>query len=224
MLLSTLVSLLPSGLVAEETGKVSKVVVCTFLHWDDAPEETLYFRMGEEYHPMRFKRRARADAISLRRMDKFEIFRAVEGAANGKRSYQILASATVPSHINEAVIMVMAPEKAGNGMYRILVMDDSAEAFPASTYLFVNLTGQILSFDFAGESQDIQAGKSKVMHSRVTQQGALVPFILTDSDGKRIYENRFFGKHIARNIVFVAEPAEEGRAHRIKLWEQLLPN
>ena len=71
-------SLLSDQLLAEEKAEeqqASKVIECSFLHWGDVPEEKLFFRMGEEYHPMTFRVSARAGKISLKRMAEFEIFR-----------------------------------------------------------------------------------------------------------------------------------------------------
>ena len=53
--LLVLFSLLSDQLLAEEKAEeqqASKVIECSFLHWGDVPEEKLFFRMGEEYHPI----------------------------------------------------------------------------------------------------------------------------------------------------------------------------
>ena len=60
--LLVLFSLLSDQLLAEEKAEeqqASKVIECSFLHWGDVPEEKLFFRMGEEYHPIDIQTRIR---------------------------------------------------------------------------------------------------------------------------------------------------------------------
>jgi len=224
-LVLVLFSLLSDQLLAGEKAEeqqATKVIECSFIHWDDIPERKLYFRMGEEYHPIEFKRGKRAGMISLKRMAKFEIFRQLKDLAQGELPYEFLASVAVPAKINKALFVVIAPDNEDDGGHRVVVLDDSPDVFQSSTFLFVNLAGQMLNVDFAGESQDIESDKTRVMPSRVTENGGLVPFIVTDEKGQRIYENRFFCQRTARNVVFIAAPKDQRTGHRIKLWTQLL--
>ena len=212
---------LPLGLSAEPEGQ-SKVVVCSFLHWDNNPNEKLFFRMGEEYHPIEFKRRERAGKISLKRMADFEVFREVENPVEGELPYEFLASAPVPEHINDALFLIIAAAKDKGGGYRVVTIDDSTTAFPGTAFLFVNLLNKSMTVNFAGGSQDVEPFKTSVMRSKIGPKGGFVPFIVTNGEGKKICENRLYCQFTTRKIVLIGQPREKGGLPEVKFVNQLL--
>ena len=212
---------LPLGLSAEPEGQ-SKVVVCSFLHWDNNPNEKLFFRMGEEYHPIEFKRRERAGKISLKRMADFEVFREVENPVEGELPYEFLASVPVPEHINDALFLIIAAAKDKGGGYRVVTIDVSTTAFPGTAFLFVNLLNKPMTVNFAGGSQDVEPFKTSVMRSKIGPKGGFVPFIVTNGEGKKICENRLYSQFTTRKIVLIGQPREKGGLPEVKFENQLL--
>lgn len=212
---------LPLGLSAEPEGQ-SKVVVCSFLHWDNNPNEKLFFRMGEEYHPIEFKRRERAGKISLKRMADFEVFREVENPVEGELPYEFLASVPVPGHINDALFLIIASAKDKGGSYRVVTIDDSTTTFPGTAFLFVNLLNKPMTVNFAGGSQDVEPFKTSVMRSKIGPKGGFVPFIVTNGEGKKICENRLYSQFTTRKIVLIGQPREKGGLPEVKFVNQLL--
>ena len=223
--LLVLFSLLSDQLLAEEKAEeqqASKVIECSFLHWGDVPEEKLFFRMGEEYHPIEFKRRERAGKISLKRMADFEVFREVENPVEGELPYEFLASVPVPEHINDALFLIIAAAKDKGGGYRVVTIDDSTTAFPGTAFLFVNLLNKPMTVNFAGGSQDVEPFKTSVMRSKIGPKGGFVPFIVTNGEGKKICENRLYSQFTTRKIVLIGQPREKGGLPEVKFVNQLL--
>ena len=221
--LLVLFSLLSDQLLAEEKAEeqqASKVIECSFLHWGDVPEEKLFFRMGEEYHPMTFRMSARAGKISLKRMAEFEVFRELENPVEGEAAYEFLASAAVPSEFGKLLFLVLPSDKE-EGQYRVVAMDDSVEAFPRAYFLFVNLTEQMISVEFSGETQEVEVNENAVMQSNVDEKGGFIPCIMRDPDGETIYGTRLFAQPNGRELVLIRSGIREGNNRpRVKFISQ----
>jgi len=164
-----LVSLLLLGLPAElkaQTQEPSKVIECTYIYWGGIPEGELYFRMGDEYYPMAFRHGARAATISVARMEKFEVFQKIDKPLEGEALYDFVAEAAVPHDASSILFLVMAPNQE-DGDHRVFALDDSTLVFGQRTFRFVNLTQQMISVEFAGETQQVDVDGDIVMQSNV---------------------------------------------------------
>lgn len=222
LFLSFLAMLLPVS-VSAETGKISKVFSCSFLHWDGVPEESYFFFADEHYQPVTFMRGSRAGTISLKRVTDFEIYQEKVNGGDGEPQYQLLAKAPVSVHINKAVFLVVAPADKETGKYHVVTLDDSIEVFPGAASLFVNLLGEPIKVNFAGVVKDIKPYESCVMHSGIGPKGGFVPIIVTSSTGDRIYENRLFSQLTARKTVIIGPSNKGGSSALVKFVNQLLP-
>ena len=221
VILLILLVLVPAGLTAQ-TQEPSKVIKCSFLYWDGIPEEKFYFRLGEEYHSIKFRQGSRGEMISLKRMSNFEVFREVENPNEGQAPYEILAAVSVPSDISKVLFLVLPPDKEG-GEYRVVAMDDSVEEFSRKTFRFFNLTEQMISIEFAGETQQVEVNGFVVMESRVDKKGGFIPCIMRDPEGETIYGTRLFAQPNGREDVFIRPSPIKGRkAPSIKFISQLV--
>lgn len=215
--------LLLTAHLAAEPEEPTKVVDCSFAYWRGTPEKALYLRMGEYYHPMNFINGKRSQSISLRRMKVFEVYEEVENPAEGEAAYRLVAMVEVPERYEKILLLVLTPDEKEGDEYRLMVIDDSMETFPPSTFLFVNLGDKMITVDFAGERQDINAGLVGVMQSKVDKRGGLVPLLIYDHEGERCYENRLFSQLTARNVIFIGPPKWDGGQPIVGLLPQLLP-
>ena len=220
-----LVSLLLLGLPSElkaQTHEPSKVIECTYIYWDGIPEGELYFRMGEEYHPMVFRHGSRAAAISVARMERFEVFRKVDKPLEGEALYEFIAETAVPHDARRILFLVMAPDEE-DGDHRVFALDDSPLVFGRRTFRFVNLTQQMISVEFAGETQQVEVDDVVVMESRVDKKGGFIPCIMRDPEGETIYGTRLFAQPNGREDVFIRPSPIKGRkAPSIKFISQLI--
>jgi len=221
--LLVLFSLLSDQLLAEEKAEeqqASKVIECSFLHWGDVPEEKLFFRMGEEYHPMTFRVSARAGKISLKRMAEFEVFGEAKTPVGGQAAYELLASTAVPSEFNKLLVLVIPPDQE-DGVYRVIAMDDSVARFPQRTFRFVNLTQQMISLEFAGETREVGVNENAVMQSKVDEKGGFIPCIMKDPDEETIFGTRLFAQPNGRELVIIRSGIREGSNRpRVKFISQ----
>jgi len=221
--LQLILSLLFSAQLLAQEEIRSKVVECSFVYWRGAPEADLYLRMGDYYHPLKFKNEKRSESISLRRMKIFEVYEKIQNPDEREAGYRLVANVEVPERYKKVLLLVFAPDEKQEAGYRLMVIDDSMEGFPASTYLFVNLGNEKITVDFADTSQTINAGEMRVMHSKVDQRGGLIPILIHDHEGKKRYENRLFSQLTARNVVFIGPPKWDGGAFTVGMLPQLLP-
>jgi hypothetical protein len=53
---------------SEEASELTKVIECSYVYWDDTLDDEFYFRIGDEYYPMKFRRGKRSIVVSVARM------------------------------------------------------------------------------------------------------------------------------------------------------------
>ena len=152
-LLSLLLLGLPSELNAE-TQEPSKVIECSYVYWDDMLDDEFYFRIGDVYYPMKFLRNKRSKVVSVARMEEFEMFRKVDKPLEGEDLYEFVAETIVPHDARRILFLVIAPNQEDED-YRVFALDDSSLVFGRRTFRFVNLTQQMISVEFAGETQQV---------------------------------------------------------------------
>jgi len=220
-LLSLLLLGLPSELNAE-TQEPSKVIECSYVYWDDMLDDEFYFRIGDEYYPMKFRRGKRSKVVSVARMKKFEVFRKVDKPLEGEALYEFIVEMVVPHDARRILFLVMAPNQE-DGNYRVFALDDSPLVFGRRTFRFVNLTQQMISVEFAGETQRVGVDDVVVMESRVDKKGGFIPCIMRDPEGETIYGTRLFAQPNGREDVFIRPSPIKGRkAPSIKFISQFI--
>lgn len=209
--------------LAEVSESQPKVIRCSFIHWDGVPDKGFYFRMGVEFLPVEFEKADRGKSISLRRMNKIEVFHKSEGAPEGQLPYKLVADAVIPNHMSDIVFLILSPDEDTGEGYRVIVIDDSIEAFPPSSCLFVNLCPQVFTVDFAGVTEELKPNHVRALFSKVSEKGGFVPCIISGEDGERVFENRFFSQRSTRRLVFLRPNiTPDLKTPRIKFLSQYL--
>lgn len=208
--------------LAAETDMKKKVVICSFFYWGGSIEDALHVKAGKHFFPIAFNRRSRSEPLSMRGTDLIEIHRGIQAANDAKPAYELLAKASLPVDISQALYLVVAPDE-NNEHYRIIVLDDSNETFPRATFHFVNLSGQMLKVDFSGESRSLAVGEAAVLSSNVDEKGGFVPCTIYDASGKRYYENRLYSQQSERKVVLIGQPKLKGGIPAVGFLSQLLP-
>ncbi|MGB2402131.1 MAG: hypothetical protein ACPIA7_01840 [Akkermansiaceae bacterium] len=220
---------LPSELKAQ-TEEPTKVVECTYIYWDGVPNEEFFFRIGDEYYPMNFRRGARAKMLSVARMEKFQLFKKSKQAVDmpdvDDVGYEFLAETLVPEHMNQVLFLVIAPDEGlevEEQKYRVFALDDSVEVFGRKTFRFVNLTQQVISVDFAEETPDIPPNDDIVIPTKVDKSGGFVPCIIRDPEGKIVFGTRLFCQPNSREIVFIRPSIRKNiDTLRVKFFSQFV--
>ena len=208
-LVLVLFSLLPEPLRADEEGP-SKVIECSFIHWDDNPEEELFFRMGEEYHAIKFRGGSHGGNISLKRMANFEVFRKVENPVEVESIYELIGETAVPDDASKVLFLVIPPD-GEDGQHRIFALNDSIEVFGRGAFRVVNLTQESISVEFLEKTQSVNVDEDIVMQTKVDKAGGLLPCVMRNPEGKTIFGTRIFCQATGRDVVFLRPPLMEGR-------------
>ena len=180
----------------------SKVVECSYIYWDGVPEKKLFFRMGDQYHPLMFRNGARSNGISVARMDAFQVFREERNSTKEAPRYQWLGEAPIPHDVSKLLFLIIAPDE-DDGKHRVIALNDSVDAFTHRTFRFVNLTEQMISIEFAGEIQDVDVDGDVVMQTNVDEKGGFIPCIMRNPEGKTIFGTRLFCQPKSRELVFI---------------------
>ena len=220
-----------AGLLAQEAeiqveqvseGRPKRVFTC--LYWEGLPKETLYYRVGEEFVPIKFEDSIRSQDYSLKRMKSFELYRDAVKPKEGAPPYDLLTKTAIPSGGNRILFLVIPFQKEGETLldYRVIAMDDSLSAFPLGTFRFANFTRQPLLVKFAGEIQKIAAADMTVMSCKPGEAGGFRPFMIGDAKGKQIFGTKLFGQPSGRELVFISPPLRRGSTvPRVKFISEL---
>jgi hypothetical protein len=207
---------------SEEASELTKVIECSYVYWDDMLDDEFYFRIGDVYYPMKFLRNKRSKVVSVARMEEFEMFRKVDKPLEGEDLYEFVAETIVPHDARRILFLVIAPNQEDED-YRVFALDDSSLVFGRRTFRFVNLTQQMISVEFAGETQQVDVDGVVVMESNVDEKGGFVPCIMRDPEGGTIYGTRLFAQPNGREDVFIRPSPIKGRkAPSIKFISQFI--
>ena len=207
LLIST--ALAPSS-VRAESALPTKVIKCLFIHWDDNPEKELFFRMGEEYHAIKFRGGSHGGNISLKRMANFEVFRKVENPVEGESIYELIGETAVPDDESKVLFLVIPPD-GEDGQHRIFALNDSIEVFGRGAFRVVNLTQESISVEFLEKTQNVDVDEDIVMQTKVDKAGGLLPCVMRNPGGETIFGTRIFCQATGRDVVFLRPPLMEGR-------------
>lgn len=230
-ILPVLLLSLVTGLLAQndEAGELvsgqNKKRFFTCLYWEGLPKERLYYRLGEEFLPIKFEDSRRSQNYALKGLTSFELYRDAIEPKEDQPPYDLLSKTAVPSGSSQILFLVIPFQENGDGhvKYRVVAMDDSLSAFPRGTFRFANFTSQKLLVKFAGEIEELPARKMTVMSCKPGKAGGFRPFLIGDAKGKQIFGTKLFGQPSGRELVFISPPLRrESNTPRVKFISQLI--
>ena len=218
-----------ASLSAQEEGQQSEAPkakpkrVFTCLYWEGLPQETLYYRMGEEFLPIEFNNSRRSMEYALKNMASFELYRDAEKPTEDKPPYDLLSKTSIPSGTNRVLFLVIPFDQDDSTTYKVVAMDDSLSAFPRGTFRFANFTNQTLLVKFAGDVEKIPASQMSVMSCKAGKAGGFRTFIIGTAQGKQIFGTKLFGQPSGRELVFISPPLRrDSNTPRVKFISQLI--
>ncbi|MGB2560369.1 MAG: hypothetical protein ACPIG6_07225 [Akkermansiaceae bacterium] len=237
--------------LSEEVQEQAPRIGFSCLHWDEIPEEKLYYREGEHYHPIKFRHGARSEIKVLEGMSDFELYGERENPQQGEMPYVLLGKVVIPADIRDVLFYIIADKKEGKPDYQIITMDDSLEAFPRGMFRFVNLSGRELSVEFSGQTRHFAIGQIAEMPYKILDGGGtFVPCVIRaavkeqiapskndqneeqDQEAankavdreKILFGTRLFGQPNGREIVVMRpSPVEGSERLKLKFYNQLIP-
>ena len=219
-----LISLNTVLLAESEPSQPTKVINCTYICWDETPNEQLFFRMADEYLPMEFMRGKRSNPISVARMDTFQVYRKKNGSGDEAPLHEFVGETLVPKSAKELLFLIIPPDEQEE-KYRVFALDDSVEVFGRKTFRFVNLTKQTLSVEFANNTQDIYPDADAVIPTKVDESGGFVPCIMRNPESKIIFGTRLFCQPNSREMVLIRTSMTKNKNKpRVKFFSQFVPD
>ena len=197
--------------------------------WEGPLPEKIYYQDGEEYREVQPYTTSRSLPHQLEKSTQFRLFTMEEvEKGNGKEPelvYTLVGQAALLPGV-QRILFILFPtvdesSKALN--IRIMALDDTLKGFPPGSFRFVNFSGSDLIVKFAGILKKIPAQQITIMESKIGKLGGLVPFLLGNNEGKKIFETRLFAQASGREIVFIGKAKEEGGLPKVRFLPQLLP-
>lgn len=192
--------------------------------WKSLSFSEVFYRQGKDYIPLKLSAGNRSELYPLKGAAALElyIFIAAAKSETGKAEYQLVGQSTFPVGIKRILYFITENNDPGGLPLRLSGVDDSLLTFPRGAFRFVNLTNVPLDVSFGGEVNEIAPKKMTMVKSKVSRAGGLLPFIVKDSAGRNVYENRFFAQETGRDMVFILPPTNTGGRVIVKLLPQLI--
>lgn len=236
--------------LSEEVQEEAPRIGFSCLHWDEIPEEKLYYREGEHYHLIKFRHGARSELKVLEGMSDFELYGERENPQQGEMPYVLLGKVLIPADVRDVLFYIIPDQGEDRTVYQIITMDDSLEAFPRGVFRFVNLSGRELSVEFSGQTRHFAIGQIVEMPYKIMDGGGtFVPCVIRaavkdeaapteneqngeqgEDEAKKLPEpekilfgTRLFGQPNGREIVVMRpSPVEGSDRLKLKFYNQLI--
>ena len=181
--------------------------------WNGPLPEKIYYQDGEEYREVIPFTSSRSLPHQLEKSTQFRLF-TMSGAEGEDEEpvYTLVGQAALLPGV-QRILFILFPTKdeASEAIkIRIMALDDTLNGFPPGSFRFVNFSGSDLLVKFAGIIKKIPTQQITLMQSKIGKLGGLVPFMLGDNEGQKIFETRLFAQPNGREIVFIGKPKEVG--------------
>lgn len=192
--------------------------------WKNLSFSEVFYRQGKEYIPLKLSVGNRSKLYTLKGASALELYILIpaEKSESGKAEYQLVAQSIFPEGIKRILYFITENNTSSNLPLKLSGVDDSLLTFPRGAFRFVNLTNVPLVVSFGDEVNEISPQKMTLVKSRVSKGGGLIPFIVKDTKGRNVYENRFFAQETGRDMVFILPPTNPGGRVIVKLLPQLI--
>jgi hypothetical protein len=197
--------------------------------WNGPLPEKIYYQDGEDYREVVPYTSSRSLPHWLEKSKEFRLFTRKEvdqeDGKEGKVVYSLVGQAAMLPGV-ERILFILFPTKdeASEALeIRILALDDSLNGFPPGSFRFANFSASELFVKFAGVVKKIPSKEITLMKSGIGKQGGLVPFLIGDGEGNKVFETRLFAQASGREIVFIGPPKEVGGLPSVRFLPQLLP-
>ncbi len=195
----------------------------TCMLWEGPLESQLFYRDGERYIPVTPFTESRSKAHFLKFSREFSLHVKHQVEEQEEAIYRLVGTSPLLTGTRRILFLLFKQEPEDGIEFRILPFDDSLAGFPAGTFRFMNMSAKELRVKFADETRKIPASKMTLMNSDVSSDGGLIPFLIGDARGRKIFETRLFAQPTGREIVFIGPPKEGEELPSVRFLSQLLP-
>ena len=213
--------------VCAQQQEKKKGVQFSCMLWEGPLPQKIYYQDGEDYREVVPYTSSRSLPHWLKKSKEFRLFTMSQPEAkDGKEQepvYTLVGQSKLLPGISP-ILFLLIPSQGEDGFkIRILALDDSLEGFPAGSFRFANFSAADLMVKFAGAVKKIPAREMTIMQSKIGNNGGMVPFLIGNEKGEKVFETRLFAQASGREIVFIGPPKKEGGLPSVRFLPQLLP-
>jgi hypothetical protein len=189
--------------------------------WKKLPYDEIYYRQGAEYLPLKLLANNRSQLYPLKGMEALELH--IPGLdEKGRPIYTLVGKGTFPLNANRVIFFIVQREKALLPL-GLLGIDDSLEGFPPGTTRFVNMSNLSLKVGFGSSVTNLKPRAMATVESKAPSDGGFMPFLVTDENGKRVFETRLMSQPNGRDMVFILPSDRVGRPISLRFVPQVIP-
>ena len=213
--------------VCAQQQEKKKGVQFSCMLWEGPLPQKIYYQDGEDYREVIPFTSHRSLPHWLEKSKEFRLFTMTQPQAkDGKEQepvYTLVGQSKLLPGISPILFLLIPSQGEEDFKIRIMALDDSLEGFPAGSFRFANFSTADLMVKFAGSIKKIPAREMTIMKSKIGKNGGMVPFLIGNENGEKVFETRLFAQASGREIVFIGPPKEEGGLPSVRFLPQLLP-
>ena len=213
--------------VCAQQQEKKKGVQFSCMLWEGPLPEKIYYQDGEDYREVVPYTSSRSLPHWLEKSKEFRLFTMTQPEAkDGKEQkpvYTLVGQSKLLPGISPVLFLLFPSQGEEDFKIRIMALDDSLEGFPAGSFRFANFSTADLVVKFAGAVKKIPAREMTIMQSKIGKKGGLVPFLIGNENGEKVFETRLFAQASGREIVFIGPPKQVGGLPSVRFLPQLLP-
>lgn len=204
---------------AEQT---TKPIRFSCVIWKKLSFPELYYRQGKEYIELKLLPNNRSEAYRLKGMSALELYVPGEDEA-GRPIYRMVAQSALQPNARRMLFFIVEDSKSSEMPLRVLGIDDSMKGFPVGHTRFVNMSELSLKIGFGNQVTDLAAKSMCTVESNVSENGGLMPFVVTDAEGNNVYQTRLMSQPRGRDMVFILPPSRPKGRIGVKFLPQVVP-
>ena len=214
-------------LLCAQQQEKKKGVQFSCMLWEGPLPQKIYYQDGEDYREVVPYTSSRSLPHWLEKSKEFRLFTMSQlEAKDGKEQepvYTLVGQSKLLPGISPMLFLLIPSQGDEDFKIRIIALDDSLEGFPAGSFRFANFSTADLMVKFAGAVKKIPAREMTIMKSKIGKNGGMVPFLIGNENGEKVFETRLFAQASGREIVFIGPPKKEGGLPSVRFLPQLLP-
>jgi hypothetical protein len=210
---------LPMAQAQEKSSLVNTEFSCVI--WKKLPYDELYYRQGAEYFPLALLANNRSQLYPLKGMEALELYIPALDE-KGQPIYTLVGKGTFPLSANRIIFFIV--QRGGEALLPLglLGIDDSLEGFPPGTTRFVNMSNLSLKVGFGSGVTNMKPRAMTTIESKAPSDGGFMPFLVTDENGKRVFETRLMSQPNGRDMVFILPSDRVGRPISLRFVPQVI--
>ena len=183
----------------------------------ELPYKNLYYRSSKGFVPIELRKRRRSDAYPLSAVEFLELY---TDHSDPEQQYRLIGQGKLVKQSKRMLFFLKNIGGQHRGRLPVLVLglDDSHNTFPNSSFRFINFISKPLVIEFNRERFQMQPGESKISKLDLPAGGDFTPFVVKDTEGKRLAGTRLFSHAKGREMVLLFPPKEGKKRLNIEFF------